>query len=235
MKSCLLTFQDLEIQINFKNVKAVNIRIKPPNGKVLVSAPSFLNKTDVADIIQPRMEWIRKSVSKMRSVRENTYPGYRDGEIHYVWGRPHRLCLQSKDQPPRVSLKKGRLVLNHRPGADQNSRCAVLEAWYRDQVRTRAASIMTRMEPVMGVKIHQLYVRRMKTRWGTCNVSRQTIRLNTELASRPFEGLQFITVHEMTHLLEPSHNARFYKLMDKYLPQWRHFMAMLKQPLEQGR
>lgn len=233
MTPSILTFQGLEIQVNFKNVKAVNIRIKPPHGKVVISAPAYLKEQDLVDIILARMEWIRKSVSKIRSVPENTYPRYSDGEIHYVWGRPCRLRVNISQGPAMVSLQKDTLMLSHKPGADQKTRGAAVQAWYRDQVRHRAASIIARMEKVMDVRVKRVYVRRMKTRWGTCNVARQTIRLNTELARRPWECLKFITVHEMTHLLEPSHNARFHQLMDKFLPQWRLYMQTLQKPPEQ--
>jgi predicted metal-dependent hydrolase len=109
-----------------------------------------------------------------------------------------------------------------RPGTDEVRRGEVLEAWYRDQLREQAKPVMAEWEKRLGVHVQRTFVQRMKTRWGSCNVARRSVRLNTDLAKKPLECLEYIIVHELVHLLEPTHNARFVTLMDQFLPGWSH-------------
>jgi predicted metal-dependent hydrolase len=100
---------------------------------------------------------------------------------------------------------------------------AVVMAWYRAQAQDAATPLIAKWEPILGVKVNHTIIRRMRTRWGSCTPTRRTVRLNTELAKKPHECLEYVVVHELVHLLEPSHNATFIAYMDKFLPQWRHF------------
>ena len=79
----------------------------------------------------------------------------------------------------------------------------------------------------MGVKVQRFFVQRMKTKWGSCSRHSATIRLNTDLAKKPRECLEYIVVHEMAHLLEPTHNSHFTDLMDQFMPGWRFYREML--------
>ena len=79
----------------------------------------------------------------------------------------------------------------------------------------------------MGVKVERFFVQRMKTKWGSCNVRARNVRLNTDLARKPRECLEYIVVHELVHLLEPTHNARFIGLLDRFLPRWQSCRQML--------
>jgi predicted metal-dependent hydrolase len=113
------------------------------------------------------------------------------------------------------------MVLTVRPGAETEKREAVVSAWYRDQIKAAMLPLIAKWEPILGVKAENVYVRRMKTRWGSCTPRRRSIRLNSELAKKPRECLEYVVVHELVHLLEPSHNQKFVALMDKFMPQWR--------------
>jgi len=119
-----------------------------------------------------------------------------------------------------VELTANRLKLFARPGSDEETKQKVLAGWYRDQVRSMAAPMIEKYEAVLGVSVERLYVRKMKTRWGSCNHQRRTIRLNTELAKKPVECLEYIVLHELVHLIEPTHNARFKALVQQHMPNW---------------
>jgi len=127
------------------------------------------------------------------------------------------------DERPAIELKHRRMCLQVRPGSDRRKRRDVVETWYREQIKKAVPPLLAKWEPVMGVKVEKFYVRRMKTKWGSCNITAGTIRLNTELAKKPPECLEYVVVHEMVHLLERHHNARFRALMDQLLPQWEHY------------
>jgi predicted metal-dependent hydrolase len=125
------------------------------------------------------------------------------------------------DDAPTVELKHSTLVLQIRPGSDEARRQEVLDSWYREQVRLKLPKLLGKWQGLMGVKATRIFVHRMKTRWGSCNPSSGNVRLNTELAKKPPECLEYILVHELAHLIEPTHNARFLALMDKYIPHWQ--------------
>ena len=148
-------------------------------------------------------------------------------ESHYVWGKRRLLTVIEADVPPAIQLAHNRLVLHMRTGSDEAKRLQVVEHWYRDQVKTATANLIARWQPAIGVDIAGFYVQRMKTRWGSCNAQARTIRLNTDLARKPRECLEYIVVHEMIHLLEPTHNQRFQTLMARFMPDWQFQRELL--------
>ncbi|WP_296700942.1 YgjP-like metallopeptidase domain-containing protein [Thiocapsa sp. UBA6158] len=148
-------------------------------------------------------------------------------ESHDLWGRRYLLSLVEEEAAPTVTNHPGSLVLRVRPGTSQAQREVVMAGWYRRQVRDAAAELIETWECILGVRVHRLFVQRMKTRWGSCSPETRTIRLNTELAKKPVQCLEYILVHELMHLLERHHNARFVELMDRSLPRWRQSRELL--------
>ena len=131
------------------------------------------------------------------------------------------------NEAPSVELQHSQILLRARPGADETKKQAILEEWYRQQLKQAAPPLIAKWEALMGVKIERFFVQRMRTRWGSCNPGARTIRLNTELAKKPLECLEYIVVHEAAHLLEPTHNARFVALMDRFMPNWQYYRDRL--------
>ncbi len=150
-----------------------------------------------------------------------------DRESHYVWGKRLLLKVAEVDAAPEVRVQHATLVLQVRPGADVATRGAVLAAWYRQQIKNEVAPIVMAWERRLSVSVDGIFVQQMKTKWGSCNPRARTIRLNTELAKKPKECLEYIVVHEMAHLLDPTHGPRFLATMDRVLPAWRDTREML--------
>ena len=138
------------------------------------------------------------------------------------------LAVHESFKRPGVLLEKGAIILRVKPGSDCEARRRVLDRWYRDVTIEHATSLVEKWQKEMGVQARRVDVRRMKTRWGTCNPRTGTLRLNSELAKRKLELLEYVVVHELVHLLEPSHNERFAALMQRYLPTWRRHRAALR-------
>jgi predicted metal-dependent hydrolase len=219
---------DVTVDVVLKNIKNINLTVHPPDGRVSISAPRRTSMKAVRAFAISHLDWIRKHQERLRTTDSQTTSGqaeprvsYADGESHFVWGEPYRLTISESADPPSVGLNENRLLLRVRPGTDKVKRQALIEGWYREQIRSAVPPLLALWEPRMWVKVERFYVQRMKTRWGTCNPLARTIRLNTELAGRPPELLEYIVVHELVHLLEPTHNARFYALMDRYMPDWK--------------
>jgi predicted metal-dependent hydrolase len=153
---------------------------------------------------------------------------YVDGESHYLWGNPYLLQVLETKASAKVELSGGRLMLDVRAGTKSRKRRALLDEWYRARLMEALPELTRKWERLTGVKAGRLSVRRMKSRWGSCKTRTGHIRLNTELAKKAPECLEYVLVHELTHVLEPSHNHRFKALMDGFMPAWRSWRAELK-------
>jgi predicted metal-dependent hydrolase len=170
-----------------------------------------------------KLGWIKRQQQKLREQEREAPREYLDRESHYVWGKRYLLKVVEVNEPPSVELKHKWLRVQVRPGADEEKRKEILADWYRTQLKLEAPPLIAKWEQLMGVQVERFFVQRMKTKWGSCNHTAGTIRLNTELAKKPKECLEYIVVHEMAHLLEPTHNDRFIEIMNLFLPQWRAY------------
>jgi predicted metal-dependent hydrolase len=213
----------MTVDVVFKNIKNVHLSVHPPTGRIRISAPTRMNLDTIRVYAISKINWIKKHQKKFQEQERETRREYLDRESHYVWGKRYLLRVREKNRTPSIELKHNEMILTVRPGALMEKREAVVTAWYRDQVRDAVTPLIEKWEPLLGVKANRIIVRRMRTRWGSCTSARRTIRLNTELAKKPPECLEYVIVHELVHLLEPSHNATFISLMDKFMPQWRHY------------
>lgn len=193
-----------------------------------MSAPMRVGLETLRLFALAKLGWIRKQQVRLRQQPREAPRACVDGESHLVWGKPYRLKVEEKGAPPTVDLTLTELVLRVRPGSSALKRQAVLDAWHADALKKAALPLFEKWEPVMGVKVGKLSTRRMRSRWGTCDTRSHGIRLNTELVTRPVECLEYVIVHEMTHLLEPSHNRRFRTLMTRFMPDWARRRQVLR-------
>lgn len=218
-----MKLNELDIEIVQKNIKHVHLSVYPPDGRVKVSAPLSMAPDTLRVFVISKLAWIKKQQSKLRAQQREAPREYLDRESHYVWGKRYLLKIEETEAPPRIELKHNKLVLSVRPGTDQERKQALLEAWYRENLRQAVPALIEKWQSRMGVCVTRFYVQSMKTKWGSCSVHSGSIRLNTELAKKPRACLEYIVVHEMTHLLEPTHNSRFIGLMDRFMPKWRFY------------
>lgn len=213
---------NLQIEVLRKRIKNLHLSVLPPLGRVRIAAPGHMNLDTIRVFVISRLAWIKAQQRKMQVQQREAPREYVDRESHYVWGRRYLLKRVELEAAPVIALKHSKLVLQVRPGTDEMRSRELLDAWYREQIRAAVPELIAKWAPVLGVKVGRVFVQRMKTRWGSCNPATGAIRLNTDLAKKPPECLEYIVVHEMTHLLEPSHNARFVSLMALFMPQWQH-------------
>ncbi len=220
---------DMTIDVELKNIKNVHLSVYPPSGRVRISAPSRMNLDTIRAFAITKLDWIKKQQRKLQEQERETPREYLDRESHYVFGRRYLLEVIVENAAPQVELKHNKMILRVRSGTTEQGRQAVLDRSYRRALRLAVGPLITTWESLMGVTVQRLYVQRMKTRWGTCNHARHTIRLNTELAKKPLDCLEYVVVHEMVHILEPSHNPRFIALMDQFMPDWQQRRQQLNQ------
>jgi len=218
-----MKLNDLNIEITQKNIKNVHLSVYPPDGRVRVSAPTSMTLDTIRVFVISKLGWIRKQQTKLRSQDREAPREYIERESHYVWGKRYLLKIEEKESPPKIELKHNKLVLLVRPGTSQERRQAVIDAWYRGNLKQVLPELISKWEARLDVKVKQFYIQRMKTKWGSCSYHSGSIRFNTELAKKPLACLEYIVVHEMIHLLEPTHNNRFVGLMDQFMPKWQFY------------
>ncbi|MBI9050788.1 MAG: M48 family metallopeptidase [Anaerolineaceae bacterium] len=217
------------VEVIFKDIKNVHLSVHPPTGRIRIAAPEHTSLDTLRVYAISKLNWIRKAQAKLQAQERETQREYIDRESHYLWGSRYLLRVNEVERPPSVTLRHNEILLSVRPNSDRAKREEVISAWYREEVRKAVEPIIPQWEKEMAVRVNQLFVQRMKTRWGSCNPHKGNIRLNTELAKKPRNCLEYILVHEMVHLLEPTHNTQYTKLMDQFMPQWRHYRDELNQ------
>ena len=225
-----LQLGDIAVDVALKNIKNLRLSVHPPLGQVRISAPRRMGLDAIRAFAVAKLDWIRRQQRKLREQEREIPCDYLDHESHCVWGRRYPLAVMERQAAPTVELEPQRLVLYVRPGTGAEGRGAIVADWYRQQLRAAARPLIDGWEPLLGVRVRAISVRHMKTRWGSCTPKTGRIRLNVDLVKKPRECLEYVVVHEMTHLLEPTHNARFIALMDRFLPRWRHSRKLLNQP-----
>lgn len=212
---------DIPVEVELKDIKNLHLSVYPPNGRVRIAAPARMDLDTIRVYAISKLAWIKEQQRKFQVQERETPREFLERESHYVWGTRYLLHLVEAERIPSIELGHTQMILTVRPGSDAQKRHAVIEEWYRSELRMGAEPLIAKWEAVMGVKVGRVFVRRMKTRWGSCKPENASIRLNTELAKKPPTCLEYIVVHELAHLIEPSHNARFVAVMDRFLPHWK--------------
>ncbi len=223
----VLDLGELQAEVTRKTIKHVHLSVLPPAGRVRVAAPKSMPLDTIRLFVVSKLGWIRSQQRKLLAQEREAPREFLNKESHYLWGKRYLLEIQYADAAPGVSLSPRKLHLQVRPGADQVRCEEVLDAWYRQQVRDAVPGLLDQWEALLGVKASRVFVQHMKTKWGSCTPDSAYIRLNTDLAKKPRECLEYILVHELLHLLEPTHNARFMALMDLHLPHWQQLRQQL--------
>jgi predicted metal-dependent hydrolase len=224
-----LKLGDVELDVVLKDIKNVHLSVYPPRGHVRISAPSRMSLDTIRAYAIAKLPWIKRQQRKLRQQEREPPREFVERESHVVWGRRYLLRVVEADAAPRVELQHSRLVLQVRPETSTERRRLIMDEWYREQIRSALPPLLAKWEPLIGLKVERVFIQRMKTRWGSCAAAAGSIRLNTDLARKPPECLEYIVVHEMVHLLEPSHNARFLAFMHQFMPGWRSYRDRLNQ------
>jgi len=218
---------DLVIAVTRKNIKHVHLSVHPPAGHVTLVAPTATRLDVARAYAASRLGWIRHQQAKLAAQARETPRAYVERETHFLWGRRYLLAVREHDAKPTVSLGHRTITLTVRPGSPQAKREAVIQAWHRALLHEVLPGLIQNWEARLGVHVTAYFLQRMKTRWGGCNPRARTIRLNTELVKKPKDLLEYVVVHEMLHLLEPSHGPRFVALLDQHVPNWRDARTQL--------
>lgn len=220
----------IQVEVTRKPIKNLHLSVHPPQGRVRVSAPQRMDAEAVRLAVVSRLAWIRRHQRTFADQPRQSQREMVSGESHYFMGRRYRLRVLDHGGPNRISRKgNSELILHTRPGTDRDKREQVLNDWYRRHMKSLVPDLVAKWQPVVGVRVADWGIKKMKTRWGSCNIEERRVWLNLELAKKPPHCLEYVLVHEMVHLLERHHNERFKTLMGRFMPQWRMYRDELNQ------
>lgn len=219
--SAYLTVAGLGVDVIYKDIKNLHISVYPPVGRVRVAAPQRTDEDTIRLAVVQRLPWIKRQREQLQKADRQSRREMLSGETHYVWGQRYQLDVSRTSGHYRVEAKGKTLWVVTPEGTDADGRRSTLDRWYRRELKEAVPALLEKWQPIIDVEVDKVVVRRMKTKWGTCVAHSRTIWLNPELAKKNPRCLEYIVVHELTHLLERGHGDRFVALMDQFLPDWR--------------
>lgn len=223
----LINLGDVSIRVTRKDIKNVHLSVHPPDGRVTMAAPSTTRLEVARAYAISKLGWIRNQQKKLAEHARETPRSFVERESHYVWGRRYLMSVKYRDTKPTVFLNHKRITLTVRPGASLEKRAQLIHEWHKSLLHDEIPQLIKRWEKKLNVNVKQYFLQRMKTKWGGCNRKAGHIRLNTELVKKPRDLLEYVVVHEMVHLVEPTHRDRFVALMNEHYPTWREARAEL--------
>jgi hypothetical protein len=218
---------DIAIDVTRKDVKHVHLSVHPPQGRVSLVAPTGTRSEVARAYAISRLGWIREQRAKLKGQARETPRRFIERESHHLWGRRYLLSVVEKDEKPSVRLSHHKMTLSVRPGSSMAKREEVMHDWHKALLHDLVPQLIKKWEAKLGVTVSGYFLQRMKTKWGSCNHRVGNIRLNTELVKKPKDLVEYVVVHEMLHLVEPTHSERFIGLLDKHYRSWREARAEL--------
>ncbi|MDR0503778.1 MAG: M48 family metallopeptidase [Treponema sp.] len=216
----------IPVEINKKNIKNMRLYVKPPDGKVAVSAPLSMRNEDIEKFVREKAKWIKRQVNKFQNQPRQSERKYVTGETMYVWGRRYYLQIEYGGRYSLV-LSGEKVIFTVRKGSTVDQREKHVREWYRELLEPEIARLLPKWEKKTGLKTESWHIKYMISRWGSCKPKQRKIWLSVLLAKKMPECLDYIILHELLHFIERGHNARFYSLFDKYMPKWREIKKIL--------
>ncbi len=223
----IIRVKDLEVHVYKKKIKNYHINVLPPDGKVRVSVPMDTPDEAIRLIVIKRYDWIKKHVKRMREQERQTEREYVSGESHYFKGKRYLMRVEESKRP-RIEIKNKKYIYFYvPPHYSKEQRRAYYERWLRVELKKELEVLVPKWEKIIGVKAKEVRIKKMKTKWGSCNPNARRIWINLELIKKPPEYLEYVIVHELVHLIEKKHNKTFYELMNKFLTSWKIYKKNL--------
>ena len=212
----------VSVQIVRKAIKNLHLGVYPPNGRVRVAAPLKTSDEAIRFFVISKMPWIKKQQLKFLKQERQSQREYVAGESHYFFGKRYRLNIIHTDTRPKIEIRrKTHIDLYIRPDTTVQQRKAIFEKFYRSELRNRVPSLLERWQKKVDVRVKEVKIKKMKTKWGTCNPKDRRIWLNLELAKKPLHCIDYVFVHELVHLIEKNHSERFMQFLESVLPHWQ--------------
>ncbi len=228
--STTVTISDISVEVIRKNIRSLRLAVHPPEGRVSLSAPTFVSDEDIRQMLVSRLLWIKQKQAVLEQSPKPIKYQYVTGERHRYQSQTYSLRVIERQGKHVLILKENEMQLYVKPSTRTQNKALVIDRWYRQQMERQIDALQRKWQPVIKRQVTHFTVKKMKTKWGSCNIIAKRISIALSLAKKPIECLEYVLVHEMVHLHERYHNANFYRLMDHYLPDWRARDEVLRRP-----
>jgi predicted metal-dependent hydrolase len=221
----------IRFELEFRKVKVMRLTVYPPDGEVKIFAPCGTAPEIIRKFAASKIDWVKKHREKFKSRKAEKKPAYneplRNHSTVFFWGEAYKLEIIERIGNSKIVIDGEIMKMYVRPGTTKAKKQEVLDRWFRRAINKAAPAIIEKREKQMGLEVKKLFIRKMKSHWGSCNCQKKTLRVNSELAKRSPEYLDYVIAHEMLHIVEKGHNRNFYRLLDKYLPEWKSIRKKL--------
>jgi predicted metal-dependent hydrolase len=225
----LIEIGKIAINVTRKDIKNVHLSVHPPDGRVTLSAPTDTRLEVVRAYAISKLAWIREQQEKLGNQARETPREFVERESHFMWGRRYLMSVIEQNTKPYVDIDHKQITLSVRPGSSMIKRATVIHEWHKSLLHEFIPPLIGKWEPRLNIQVRAYFIQRMKTKWGSCNHAAANIRLNTELVKKPKDLIEYVVVHEMVHIIEPTHNERFISILSDNFPRWREVRAELNE------
>ena len=217
-----IVIDGLAVNVVRKKIKNLHLGVYPPHGRIRVAAPQGMDDEAIQLAVITKLAWIKRQQNRFKTQERQSPREYIYRESHYHFGHRYLLNVIEQDGPAKVVIRNKKVLDLFVPeGSNLQKRERVMQAWYRSELKVLIPTIIKKWGPVLGVEVGFYGIKKMKTKWGSCNSKACRIWLNLELAKKPVQCLEYIVIHEMVHLLHRHHDDNFKDLIDRVMPQWR--------------
>lgn len=213
----------ISVDVIRKDIKNIHLAVYPPSGRIRLASPMDVRDETLRLFTIAKLAWIKRQQRKFQTQERESKREYVSRESHYLFGKRYMLKVAFHDAPPRIELVGQTMLLYVREQMPAAKRHGFVKIWHRSMLQAKVQPLLTKWETKIGVKASKCDIRLMKTLWGSCTPRNKRICLNLELAKKPTKCIEYIIAHELTHLKERHHNARFVKLMNEAMPKWKMY------------
>ena len=216
-----IVISGIPIDIQKKNIKNMHLQIKPPDGHVVISAPSSMDDKAIEVYARTNLSWIKKQIEKFQQQPRSAKRQYVSGETMYIWGKQYYLSFVPDSQKNSFEIQGDKVSLSMREDSTVKQRENYVREQYRQFLKVEIERLLPKWEKITELHCESWQTRYMVTRWGTCNTEKKKLWFNLQLVQKPIECLEYVILHELIHLRERTHNSTFIAYMDMYMKNWR--------------
>lgn len=225
-----MNIDGLEIEVERKPIKNMHLSVYPPDGRVHLSVPDYLTEGDIRSYVISKWEWIRKQQDEIAAQARQTPREYVSGENHYYFGVRYRLRVSYVTSGANsVEVRGDTMTMRIRKDSTVERRAELMTEWYREQLKEYIGPLVERWAEKLEERDVTWQIKSMKTLWGSCNARRRSLLFNLELARVPKECIEYVVVHELTHLKIQNHSKVFEFLLGQQIPNWKSLRKKLNE------
>ena len=222
-----IVISGIPIDVQKKNIKNMHLQVKPPDGHVVISAPLSVDDKAIEAYARTQLGFIKRAIAQFQDQPRASKRQYVSGETMYIWGKQYFLVFKPDNQKNSFEIQNQNIILSMSAKSTVKQRDAYVKEEYRKILKEEIEKRLPKWESQTGLKCDSWQTKYMVTKWGACSTDKKKLWFNLQLAQKPYACLDYIILHELTHLITRKHDATFIAHMDRYMPNWREIRKEL--------